>query len=296
MLDASHDLVGGLPTAHGVPLKNLPKVSVTDVKSDAFSLNPVRLSLLADGRIEDCHTAATRVVEILRIVFRLSAVQGIYLTEALRDYLTRCNGAGSLPGFLAFARTSLRKEEQKRIELAIARLENFVHSVNCSADCFDWQLETPGVTVIDFSRVPSETEQALLVELALADIWAQRLQKQDANIPTVIVLDEAQKFTFKANSYTVKLLREGRKYQMSGFFASQWISDKEALAALEQAALRAYFRPEPSNAPALAKRLAAGDKELTSIYERHLSRLKRGQFLYHDQNGRPIIANVAARD
>ena len=112
----------------------------------------------------------------------------------------------------------------------------------------------------------------------------------------MIVLDEAQKFTFKANSYTVKLLREGRKYQMSGFFASQWISDKEALAALEQAALRAYFRPEPSNAPALAKRLAAGDKELTNIYERHLSRLKRGQFLYHDQNGRPIIANVAARD
>ncbi len=111
VLDASHDLVGGLPTAHGVPLKNLPKVSVTDVKSDAFSLNPVRLSLLADGRTEDCHTAATRVVEILRIVFRLSAVQGIYLTGALREYLTKCNGAGSLPGFLAFARTSLRKEE-----------------------------------------------------------------------------------------------------------------------------------------------------------------------------------------
>ena len=89
---------------------------------------------------------------------------------------------------------------------------------------------------------------------------------------------------------------------MSGWFASQWITNKEAINALDQAALRAYFRPESSNLHALARRLSSVDKSRISAgkerikeYERHLSCLKVGQFLYQDKMGHPIIANVPAQ-
>ncbi len=69
---------------------------------------------------------------------------------------------------------------------------------------------------------------------------------------------------------------------------------REAVAALDQAALRAYFQPETSNVGALAKRLSVGNPKLTQTYARHLGQLRVGQFLYHNLNGRPIIANVQA--
>lgn len=121
-----------------------------------------------------------------------------------------------------------------------------------------WQY-TPGVSVIDFSKVPSEQQQSLLVELILHDSWSRRL-RQDAAIPVIVVLDECQKFSFGPNNATTQLLRQGRKYKMSGWFASQWITNKEAINALDQAALRAYFRPESSNLHALARRLSSVDK------------------------------------
>jgi DNA phosphorothioation-dependent restriction protein DptH len=254
----------------------------------------MRLQPLRDGVDEDCHAAASRVTETLRSAYKLSDAQATYLTNKIRDCLELYDGVCSIPGFIRYANTCLEGKERERIVLSIERLENFSHGVHCGTDSFDWQLDTPGITVLDFSRVPTEWEQRLLVELSLADIWGQRLRKQDAQIPTVIVLDECQKYKFKPDNYTTNLLREGRKYQMSGWFASQWISDDETLAALEQAALRAYFRPEPSNVQKLAKRLAAGDKDMTKTYEKHLSRLRVGQFLYRDLNGRPIIANVQA--
>ena len=294
VLDASHDLAGGLPTSPGLSSDDTKQISVVDVKSDDFILNPLRLQPLRDGVDEDSNAAANRVAEMLRSAYQLRDIQASYLANHLCDYLEHHGGVGSIPDFLKYADAFLEKDERKLIALSIERMKNFAHTVHCGAGSFDWQLDTPGVTVIDFSRVPTGREQRLLVELSLADIWGQRLRKQDAQIPTVIVLDECQRFKFASDNYTTNLLREGRKYQMSGWFASQWIKDDETLAALEQAALRAYFRPEPSNVHTLAKRLAAGDNNLTKTYERHLSRLRAGQILYHDLNGRPIIANVQA--
>ena len=295
ILDASHDLAGGLPASPGIPQNYLDRIAIIDVKSDTFTLNPLRPQPQGAGSDEGSYEAACRMTETLRTVCRMRPELATYVTNSLADYLDLNDGAGSVPGFLEFTRNYLDKDERKRIGLAIERLRNFSRAVHCGEGNFEWKLDTPGVTVIDFSRVPTEQEQCLLVELSLGDIWGQRLRKQDSNVPTVIVLDECQKFKFGPSSFTTKLLREGRKYRMSAWLASQWVSDKEALAALEQAALRAYFRPEPSNVHALAQRLAAGDRELTKTYESHLGRLKRGQFLYHDQNGRPIIANVPSR-
>lgn len=91
----------------------------------------------------------------------------------------------------------------------------------------------------------------------------------------------------------VRILREGRKFGLGGWFASQWINNKTALSALGQAALRANFRPEDVNIPALAKQLAQTGGT-PAQWQKLLRRLKVGQFLYFRRDGKNILVNVPA--
>ena len=267
ILDASQDWAGQLPDAPGLS-PSVREAALIDVRSDAFTLDPLLPQQLRAGVEEDHAGIAHRFSDTLRGAFRLPQVQSLYLSNATCDYLDRCPGTPSIPGLLTFLSGGLEPAARKRIELSIERLRSFNRSVHCGSASYDWQLDTPGLTVVDFSRVPSEPEQALVTELIL--------------------------LKFGPRNFTTRLLREGRKYRLSGWFASQWLSDKEAVAALDQAALRAYFQPETSNVGALAKRLSVGNPKLTQTYARHLGQLRVGQFLYHNLNGRPIIANVQA--
>jgi hypothetical protein len=70
------------------------------------------------------------------------------------------------------------------------------------------------------------------------------------------------------------------------------VKDKVALGALNQAAFRAYFNPGSDHLQSLAKTLGGADKSLVANYSKALSRLGRGQFLYHSAEGHPIVAHV----
>ena len=294
ILDASQDWAGQLPDAPGLSPSVREAALFIDVRSDAFTLDPLLPQQLRAGVEEDHAGIAHRFSDTLRGAFRLPQVQSLYLSNATCDYLDRCPGTPSIPGLLTFLSGGLEPAARKRIELSIERLRSFNRSVHCGSASYDWQLDTPGLTVVDFSRVPSEPEQALVTELILGDLWGQRMRQGAELVPAVVVMDECQRLKFGPRNFTTRLLREGRKYRLSGWFASQWLSDKEAVAALDQAALRAYFQPETSNVGALAKRLSVGNPKLTQTYARHLGQLRVGQFLYHNLNGRPIIANVQA--
>lgn len=93
----------------------------------------------------------------------------------------------------------------------------------------------------------------------------------------------------------VRILREGRKFRIGGWFATQWLDNKTAIAALGQAAFRANFRPEDVNIPALAKQLAQTSGTPVQ-WQKLLRALKPGQFLYSRRDGRVIQVNVPARE
>ena len=143
ILDASHDLAGGLPASPGIPQQCLDRIAIVDVKSDAFTLNPMRPQPQGAGVDEGNYETACRLTETLRTVYRMRPELATYLTNSLADYLDRNDGVGSVPGFLEFTRNCLDKDERKRIGLANERLRNFSRAVHCGEGNFEWKLDTP---------------------------------------------------------------------------------------------------------------------------------------------------------
>ena len=73
-----------------------------------------------------------------------------------------------------------------------------------------------------------------------------------------------------------------------GWFASQWISDKGTVEALDQAALKAFFYPGEERISVLARQLVCGGRS-ASEYTKLLRSLGIGEFLYVDSKGRPLV-------
>ena len=68
------------------------------------------------------------------------------------------------------------------------------------------------------------------------------------------------------------------------------MSDKNAVAALNQADLQLYFQPDFDHAHALARRLSAGEKKRMIQYEKALNGLGVGQFIFKRADSNPIIS------
>ena len=149
--------------------------------------------------------------------------------------------------------------------------------------------------MLGFDQIVDNKLRALLVELILQTVWNQWTAAPASDHPLILVLDECQNLPWGEGSMAVRILREGRKFGIGGWFASQWISNKTAVAALGQAALRANFRPEDVNIPALAKQLAQTNGT-PAQWQGLLRRLKVGQFLYTRKDGKTILVNVPARN
>lgn len=292
VLDASNDWAG-LATPPVLTGAVAAAIDVVDVKDSSFSINPLHPLRLSDDFIEDWNDVSFRLADTMQVAYTLPRVQSVYLMNTIYEYAHSKKEAKTIPRFLHWAETVLEKDRRKRIEISLARLDHLSRTIHCSESSYQWNLGSPGITVLDFSRVTAEGQQALLVELILGELWSQRLAIGNGqHVPIVVVVDECQKFKFRSNSFLTKILREGRKYHFSGWFGSQWISDPNTLSALEQAAFRAYFRPEAGNLHKLAKTLAAGDKKKEIRYEKTLAKLGIGQFLYHTPSGHPVVANV----
>lgn len=173
------------------------------------------------------------------------------------------------------------------MEPALIRLKDLARFFPCSKEDYDWKLTQPGITILRFDTIPDRATQALITELLLADLWAQKIQAPET-CPIVVLLDECQRFSFQETSMLVRILREGRKYHINGWFASQWINDKNATQALEQAALRAYFYPGDRNVRSLAKVLCPNISQAKQ-YEGLIHQLGVGQFLYVNQDGHTLL-------
>ena len=121
--------------------------------------------------------------------------------------------------------------------------------------------------------------QLLLTELMLWDIWNFCVKTGDETKPFVLVLDEAQNLNHGENSPSAKILTEGRKFGISGWYATQFmkpqLSDDE-IQRLQQAGQKLYFCPPDDGIMTVAKNIditPQGAKEWAS----KLKKLKKGE-------------------
>lgn len=257
-------------------------IGVTD---PSFTINP-----LAASAVRGELAAAQQLLSSVQSVFRMGSRATVALQRAAINYMRQASQP-TLSGLLHYVRES--EEKGAGINAAMEPLELLATLVNCGSEPISIDLNQSGIIALGFDQVVAQKLRALLVELVLRTVWDHWITR-DHDHPLILVLDECQNLSWSEGSMAERILREGRKFGIGGWFASQWISSKTAIAALGQAALRANFRPEDANIPALAKQLA--QTEGTSAqWQALLRKLKVGQFLYSRRDGKTIQVNVPAR-
>lgn len=261
-------------------------IDVRDVRQQA-KINPFRALQFSASYVEEpADTAARLTTAILDAYQFRGAAQPIYLRNALNDFL---KSAAFLPSFDALARfIESDSKRAAKMQASLIRLKDLGRLFPGGGAGCDWKLEQPGITIFQFDTIQDRATQVLVTELLLSDLWAEKLQAQQEVCHTVVLLDECQRFSFSETSMLVRILREGRKYHFNGWFASQWIDNKVANQAMNQAALRAYFFPGDRNVRSLATMLCP-DANRIKQYEMLVRSLSVGQFLYTDCNGSTIL-------
>ena len=132
---------------------------------------------------------------------------------------------------------------------------------------FNWKEVTQGggkVTVIQLTGLDREL-QTVVTEIMMWDAWYSLTKFGNKETPFVVVLDEAQNLSFKEKSPAEKILREGRKYGWSAWFATQFLKgalDSGEISNLQQAAERLYFKPTGEEMSYIAEQIADSKSEV----------------------------------
>lgn len=116
--------------------------------------------------------------------------------------------------------------------------------------------------------------KVVISEILLKNLWKEALITKENNI--TIVVDEFQHLLLDKKAMLVQLLTEGRKYGLDVILATQSLArfSKDTLVALNQAAVRLYFRPALNETKALALQIDSVNTERTILM---LKQLKIGE-------------------
>ena len=280
VLDYSGDFPGYRPP-EGIPFRRL------DVSHPDFRFNP-----LAHGDDSSPQVAAQRLLTAIHNVSRIGARASLSLQTAALEYLEAA-AHPSLRGLADFARQ--KERPNAGLAAALEPLDLLAALVRCGEEPISLDLSAPGITVVGFGQIVNAKVRSLLVELILGTIWTQRISRSNWPHPLILLLDEGQNLNWAQDSMAVRILREGRKYGLVGWFSSQYITQKTAAAALGQAALQAYFRPDDANIPHLARSFSQAGAGSAAQWSQLIRNLKVGQFLLSNGPGNHLVVTVPQR-
>ncbi|MFD0942802.1 helicase HerA domain-containing protein [Savagea faecisuis] len=245
---------------------------------DKMPINPFkrRMKFVAGRETpEPANETANRVVEVFASVYRsFGDQQKMTLYRAIRNGIEKYEDHMTLT--LLMDELSLLEDSQKSVVTSIqSRLTQLV-----DMDPFDYTSENNWddlftsngqVNIIQLDGYEQIEIKKVLTEFILWDLWYFMLSNHEDR-PVAVVLDEAQNLSFAQGAPSNLILREGRKFGWSAWFATQTFSQftTEELAVFENAGTKIYFNPAESEVRSISKRLG-GD------FEEVLRSLKKGQ-------------------
>ncbi|WP_214827807.1 DNA phosphorothioation-dependent restriction protein DptH [Exiguobacterium algae] len=260
------------------------KLNERIVYHESFPLNPFkRREKEISGRKEPekITSVATRVAAVFASVYR-----GLGDQQKNAIYMATKNGIEKYGDEM---RMELLIEELENLESSKSTVQSVISRLTQMVDMdpFDYESDNDwskifdsnnGVTVIQLEGYDQDEIKKLLAEFILWDLWYYSLSGSESR-PMPVILDEAQNLSFRKGSPSEKILREGRKFGWSAWFATQSFSnfDKEELAVLDNAATKIYFAPADSELKVIANRIGSVSlDDLRSLKKAHC--LAVGQF------------------
>ena len=264
------------------------KVAVVNrIPVNPFVLQSVEIPSI--GSIpENASAVAGRISDILTHVYGFGDQQRAAIYKACKEGIDRYGAQ------MSFARLQELLEESKIKEaktVSSKMTQFFDNDLFDTSNSFDWKdiLNNDGkVTVIQLTNL-DRTLQTIITEITLWDAWYSLTKFGNKDTPFVVVLDEAQNLSFKSGSPAEKILREGRKYGWSAWFATQFLKgalDSGEISNLQQAAERLYFKPSGEEMNYIAGQIASERTEIQDWYNR-LKNMQKGQCIVQGDRIKP---------
>lgn len=276
--DYTSDFTAYLPP-DGVPCQRM------DVIGGELRINPLAPT---PGALE--FVRAQRLVNLLLAGYRLGNRACIDLQTTTCRYLRTCVGTPDIAGLLEYVNAG---PLTKGLEAALEPLMSLSQLLISGPEGINIDLDSPGFLILDFKQAETSWMRKLLVEVLLGVIWDRKTSASvDIRRPLVLLLDECQHLNWSQDGMPVRILREGRKFEIGGWFASQWVENEHAKAALQQAAVQMHFRQDKETAVKLARLLAINAPEKKTRYAQLIRSLKRGAFLTRDFHGGICMGSV----
>lgn len=252
------------------------------VKISKIPINPfIRGNIVIDEGIsvpEGNNDVANRIKSALNNVYRFGDQQQSAIYQAVLDGMKTY---GENMSFVHL-RDILSDMDSKYADSVVNKITPFIDMEPfATGENFNWDdIRSSDGNVFIFQMAGYQREdQLLLTELLLRDMWSFAQNRGDKNKPFVVVLDEAQNLRHDAESPSGKILTEGRKFGVSGWYATQFMGgqlDKDEIQCLQQAAQKLYFCPPDNGVMDTAKSIditAQGSKD----WAERLKKLKLGE-------------------
>ncbi|MBQ6208118.1 MAG: DUF853 family protein, partial [Oscillospiraceae bacterium] len=248
---------------------------------------------------EKISDVSQRIANIFAHVYDFKEQQFSAIYEACRMGIEQYGGAMSMGNF----KEKLAEVKNPAAKTVLSKMAPFLDSVEFAGEAeFDWGKVTQShgtVTIFQLTNFVREV-QVIITELMLWDAWHYNKKYGDKTKPFVVVLDEAQNLSHKADSPSAMILTEGRKFGWSAWFATQSLkvlSDDE-IVRLQQASFNLYFKPTDDELPRVARQLdgaASAGGALRLL--RKGQAIAAGDRLRPDGSFgyvRPVITNIAS--
>ncbi|MFT4142835.1 MAG: ATP-binding protein [Mobilitalea sp.] len=257
------------------------KVSQHIVKVEGVPIKPFKqheIEIAGMKILEPAADVAARFANILIHVYGFGDQQFAAIFEATRIGIEKYGKDMDMSHFQEELESI--KIKNKSAQTVLSKMAPFFWSITFKKDEeFDWgnilYSEAAMTKIFQLTLIDREM-QVIITELMLWDAWYFTKKHGIKEKPFVVVLDEAQNLSHKANSPSAVILTEGRKFGWSAWFATQSLkvlADDEVVRLL-QAAFKLYFKPTDDEVVKIAKQLDPTDG---NIWIKALKSLKKGQ-------------------
>lgn len=259
------------------------KIDQKIIYSTKLPINPFKLQDLEINGLsfpETIQDMTDRIVQIIDFVFELGIQQRSVLSESIMEGY-KVNGESytftHLKNDLVYSEDAARRNLYGRISGLLNR-DPFSYTNDFNWD--DVFGNDGSINVFQFAGFQSNI-QIVMLEFLLWDIF-QYAKNGDESKPLPIILDEIQNLNFNSSSPVVKILREGRKYGLSGLFATQSLTsikgnDSESI---YNAAEQVHFLPPDNQIVPISKMISSNKSERLDI-EDQLKRLHKGEAIVY---------------
>ncbi len=248
-------------------------VYVSGIPIDPFRRHEIEIG---DFKVpEKVSDVSQRIAAIFTHVYNFGEQQFGAIYSACSDAM---NTYGDQTDIFKF-REKLKELGNPAAKSVLTKMAPFFDSVEFQKDAeFDWNsvIRSDG-SIIIFQLTHYVREiQVIITEMMLWDAWHYFKKNGDKNTPFVVVLDEAQNLSMKDGSPAEVILREGRKFGWSAWFATQSLKSlsENEVVNLRQAPFSLYFKPTDDEILKIAKQI---DPTSSNSWVTQIKGLHKGQ-------------------